>query len=97
MKLFDGKTGLPITVEQAEKIIENLKLMIEALSAEYAAMKAATCTWTYDNDPDMPFWSAACGLAWCTEDGTLADNEVLYCPKCGKRVLEVVPPEANDD
>jgi hypothetical protein len=34
-------------------------------------------------------WESGCGIAWTLmNDGTPADNEMLFCPFCSKRIDE---------
>lgn len=44
------------------------------------------CTWRSDEEDH---WTAACGLAWWICDGTPAENNINFCPKCGGRITEV--------
>mgnify|MGYP001281092574 CR=1 FL=1 len=49
-----------------------------------------TCRWILYNDFDCVIWSSNCGLDWqFSNPETPAENEMHYCPKCGKK-LEVV-------
>lgn len=45
-----------------------------------------SCLWQYDERIDA--WETGCGATWVLNDGTPADNEMLFCPACGKRVDE---------
>jgi hypothetical protein len=53
------------------------------------------CVWSrYDEDGDT--WQGSCGIAWTMiDDGTPRENEMVYCPKCGKRIVEPDPEEAD--
>lgn len=56
-------------------------------SAALRAPQGETCDWR-----DGDCWEASCGLKWGMDnDGTPAENQMAYCPKCGKR-LNVLPP-----
>lgn len=48
------------------------------------------CTWTPDgwNDGWGNPWMADCGLAWELTEGTPKENDMLYCPACGRRIKE---------
>jgi hypothetical protein len=53
-----------------------------------------TCTWTYDDSYENKHWECECGQAWWIMDdegGGLAANEMNFCPKCGRRIVEVRP------
>lgn len=44
-------------------------------------------TMVYDEHHD--FWECQkCGLAWQFNDGGPEENEMNYCPKCGRRIKE---------
>lgn len=47
------------------------------------------CEWKYDDFEDR--WEGSCGIEWCFSDGGLKENDVIYCPKCGKKAREVKP------
>jgi DNA-directed RNA polymerase subunit RPC12/RpoP len=48
------------------------------------------CEWILIDD-DKGLWQCSkCGAEWVLESGTPADNEMNYCPACGRR-LEVEP------
>lgn len=47
-----------------------------------------TCTWKRDSD-DIDYWETDCNLTWSTIDGGLEENNMNYCPQCGKRIKEV--------
>lgn len=49
------------------------------------------------NDADLCEWSldshdafaTSCGEYKCALDGTLAENSIIFCSTCGKRILEI--------
>jgi hypothetical protein len=49
--------------------------------------QTATCEWSRDDDWDENLWESACGLAWLLEDEGPVENDMSYCPKCGKRLI----------
>lgn len=52
------------------------------------------CEWSEDDDG---IWNSACGLAWVIEAGSPEENEMNYCPKCGKRLVVQPPlPSSNE-
>lgn len=54
-----------------------------------------TCEWKYDPDG---FWAGACGATWMLEEGTPHENDMNFCPKCGKLLIEIPPePEPGDE
>jgi hypothetical protein len=47
----------------------------------------AACTWSQVDDEHTPdTWEADCGAMWTFTDGGPADNDMKFCPKCGKHV-----------
>lgn len=51
-------------------------------------MPAPICTWVYDGDYSK--WDTDCGEAFeLSNDATLCDNKIQFCPFCGKRINEV--------
>lgn len=50
------------------------------------------CEWHEIDNLNMPdTWEAECGAVWTFNEGGPKDNEVNFCPKCGKSVLEIAP------
>jgi len=49
-----------------------------------------SCLWRIDGMPwDWNVWAADCGLLWDITDGTPRENEMNYCPKCGRVLVQV--------
>jgi hypothetical protein len=47
------------------------------------------CTWKQHDDFEMPdTWEADCGAIWTFTEGGPKDNDMHYCPKCGKPAIE---------
>lgn len=42
------------------------------------------CGWTHDEWSES--WSAGCGAEWIFPDGGPAENDMKFCPSCGKPV-----------
>ena len=51
--------------------------------------KAETqCVWRPDHE-EPNVWQSQCGLLWMLEnDDTPTENQMNYCPKCGKELVE---------
>jgi hypothetical protein len=43
------------------------------------------CVWKWDTDG---FYLSDCGASFCLNDGTLKENEMYFCHKCGKKIKE---------
>lgn len=63
--------------------------------AELAALRervreleeTAVCNWRYEESPTWDVWQGECGAMWSLNDGTPADNDMQYCPKCGRLLV----------
>lgn len=44
----------------------------------------AVCTWTYDEHSDA--WDGSCGAKWCFNTDGPRENNVRFCPECGRPV-----------
>lgn len=60
---------------------EHLK---SAFEANKDLVHGKMCMWKEDDGA----WQTDCGNAFCLENGTPADNNMLYCCFCGKTILE---------
>jgi hypothetical protein len=72
----------------------------EAIYGEYHDMrqeldalkeKTGICKWTYDDY--WCYWHTDCGQDFVLETGSPKENEMVFCCFCGKRLVEVIPPE----
>lgn len=50
-----------------------------------------TCEWTPDNDPDWNTWNSQCGQSWVFEESGPAENDMRFCPFCGRLLVAVLP------
>lgn len=48
------------------------------------------CDWTQDGDEESDTWGTGCGELFCLNEGDPFDNNMKYCPYCGKP-LSVTP------
>ena len=47
------------------------------------------CTWKNYDDFNMPdTWEADCGAMWTFTEGGPKDNDMKFCPNCGKPTIE---------
>ena len=52
-----------------------------------AAATLPTCRWSLDEIDGI--WSGSCGIVWeFSNGGGTEENEVVYCPRCGRKVAE---------
>lgn len=53
------------------------------------------CDWSRA-DADTDLWEGTCGVAFCLNDGTPTENEMKFCPRCGRKLIELKDePEAT--
>ena len=48
----------------------------------------AICEWHVEMDGDDDHWMGSCGADWIIFEGHPIKNEMNYCPKCGRRLVE---------
>jgi len=42
------------------------------------------CEWRQDENPDLGVWESGCGNTWFLEEATPKENDMNFCPFCGK-------------
>ena len=67
----------------AAMIEEYVKVRIEAKESE-------VCEWHVETDCDDDVWNGSCGIKWVMVTGTPSGNGMVYCPKCGRKLVEKV-------
>ena len=50
-------------------------------------MSEETCTWKQEDEYGSWFY-ADCGMSFCFNDEGVKENGFIYCPKCGKKIVE---------
>ena len=48
-------------------------------------VNSGKCRWVEEEE----CWATQCGNAFVIIDGTPSDNEMVYCPYCGKEILDI--------
>lgn len=55
---------------------------------EAVAAERPSCVWVHETDCFDDYYEASCGyLFQLSNDGSLAENRMNYCPKCGGRLV----------
>lgn len=61
---------------------------------KYESEQKETCEWEED---DSGTWSCSkCGASWEFNNGGPADNDMHYCPKCGRGIIKVSGHEEDE-
>lgn len=78
---FDGK-ALASTLEPYRRGYAEGKADARAIEQ---ALAAPVCSWVQVDDLHTPdTWEAECGAMWTFTEGGPKDNNMTFCPECGK-------------
>ena len=70
------------------------QLLAYGAAQRLAGRERETCTWTEQDDKDMPgTYASSCGEMWSFIDGGVKENRVTYCHHCGGKVVPASPQE----
>ena len=70
-----------------ERAIEMVEEMLELEEMEYLEDRERVCDWNLSTVLDCVIWHSDCGLDWqFSNPETPVENEMNYCPKCGRKV-----------
>jgi hypothetical protein len=70
------------------RLTEELLLDLEAAEARIAELSEET-VWTEHYEGES--WECSkCGAEWCFTDSGPVENGMKFCPKCGRKIAEVV-------
>lgn len=72
---------------------------IEKLQKQLSGSPGDVCHWTYEGwYNDGGAWNTDCGECWQFTDGEGPTvNRVKFCHHCGKPMVEVIPPEEEEE
>lgn len=93
-----GKFEWLVTFKHSEHHLKPLyshdQLLAYGAAQRLAASERGTCTWTEQDDKDMPCtYESSCGEMWSFTDGGIKENRVTYCHHCGGKVVPASPQE----
>ena len=93
-----GKFEWLVTFKHSEHHLKPLytrdQLLAYGAAQRLAASERGTCTWTEQDDKDMPgTYESSCGEIWSFIDGGVKENRVTYCHHCGGKVVPASPQE----
>ena len=72
----------PLWSEQCEAVSRIRKALLSRAPVE----KADVCQWSEDDDGN---WSGTCGCTWVLEAGTPNENDMKFCPICGRPMKQI--------
>ena len=78
-KMFPDKEVWTITPKTIIKAMEQYR-------KEQSKGYPEECEWEYDENYD--YYETSCGKGYSLIDGTLEENELKYCPYCGKLIKD---------
>jgi len=55
------------------------------------------CEWLHEANDYEDNWLAECGLTWSLVEGGPWDNNMVYCPACGRPLVEIEPENPEED
>lgn len=90
---------------KTETIIQAMRILAEEIQSDDGVANAAIseaadrleelraaaekrCVWTPDTDYGETY-DGACGVKWILLEGSLKDNGMKFCPRCGGRVTQI--------
>ena len=65
---------------------------INALRKQIGFKMNGECVWTYDDEEDSDSWESSCGNSFYLIYGTPGENNMHFCPYCGKKLQESTTP-----
>jgi hypothetical protein len=86
-KLFEsGETNINLYIKDLMHTIERSSSYIDD----------GECEWKVCDDNFGTAWYGSCGMSWqMMNDDGLTENEMFYCPKCGKKIKETKCDQTN--
>lgn len=82
--------GIPLPDVIADlNVLAIIHKVIELAIAEERKPRAKTCEdceWAQDIDG---VWQTECGNMFCIDEGTPQENQLNYCPYCGKHLMQI--------
>lgn len=63
---------------------------------DYQQRETEVCVWSENENWDDNTWESSCAVCWeFIEDGP-KENDMNFCPKCGKRLVIIKQEEENE-
>jgi hypothetical protein len=64
---------------------------------EGARAREETCEWSQEDRDGRTWHCSVCGACWTLNDGTPEENDMRFCPECGRRVVKCNKWRMDDD
>lgn len=65
---------------------EGYEMALDKVRELILSQQKESCEWTLEDDDANTWECNKCGVEWVLEAGTPEDNEMNYCPKCGREI-----------
>ena len=82
-------------VDVLREHVRHLERRVRQLHAQQA--EPETCTWHQDGDSDSGVYATSCRHYFNLEDGTPEDNKMQWCCYCGKKLVQELITENDDE
>ena len=82
---------------QCGETCERAKLCATCAQALAQQDEPETCTWHQDGDSDSGVYATSCRHYFNLEDGTPEDNKMQWCCYCGKKLVQELITEGDDE
>lgn len=74
----------------------SVKRDYSALLFESLRNRFGPCQWTQEENPDYGIWETECGHSFVLDEGNPKENEMNYCPFCGRPLKQKLLSELFD-
>ena len=92
--MFSKKEAVGFNTSTMKPLYTRDQLLAYGAAQRLAASERGTCTWTEQDDKDMPCtYESSCGEMWSFTDGGIKENRVTYCHHCGGKIAIAASPQ----
>ena len=92
--VFSKKEAVGFNTSTMKPLYTRDQLLAYGAAQRLAASERGTCTWTEQDDKDMPCtYTSSCGEMWSFIEGGVKENRVTYCHHCGGKVVLAASPQ----
>ena len=97
-RAYEAVMNSMVVMDTMREQLSKANARADTAERDLAALRERTegvCRWRLEDD-DSGLWAGDCGAMWTFTDGSPEENEMAYCPMCGRK-LEQVEPEPPED